>query len=548
MFCENCGSKISNDDAFCQNCGHPVNKENVDEKNVNEETNVNEELNNNENVIENSNQEETENGKSEEVKEEKINEQPVTTSNQVVKETIKKGSNGKTFAILAIVIVALAALATAAYFLLFKNKNDNLSSNGDKPVEALEKAINNMSDLNSYTLVVTANVSLKDADEKIDATVSVDASIDEKNKLAKLNANLDVNTSGTNLSFKIPAYVDVTDLKNGVIYFKLPEMINETNEWSKMSLGDLNLDELTGSTKEDIKLNDKFKELDIIEKVESDIEGTYKYKLVLNEENIKKISEISDEDINISELENVDLSKGVEVYIYVTEKENYLSKIVVDLKNSINLDSADISVETLNVSVEIKDINSVEKIEIPSDAKNATEIELPDTDGIYVPNDDDFNDDYNDDDNDDYVENYTIKEYGFEVEYNIPDNLEPSSVNSDDFKIYRKGDDLRIIISNYWDSKDERFDDIEEEKEYYEKDSDTKNVSLSEEKTITVNGKDFAYKVLSYEDYTGKNYLVHVCYQLDSEHVYRVVYEKNGSELTDEELKLFLNIKVTNKN
>ena len=542
MFCENCGSKISNDDAFCQNCGHPVNKENVDEKKVNEETNVNEELNNNENITESSNLEETENEKSEEVKEEKINEQPETTSNQVVKETIKKGSNGKTFAILAIIIVALAALATAAYFLLFKNKNDNLFSNSDKPIEVLEKAINNMNDLNSYNLVVTANASLKNADEKIDATVSFDASIDEKNKLAKLNANLDVNTSGTNLSFKIPAYVDATDLKNGVIYFKLPEMINETNEWSKMSLGDLNLDKLTGSTKEDIKLNDEFKELDIIEKVESDIEGTYKYKLVLNEENIKKIAEISDEDINISEIENVDLTKGIEVYIYVTKKENYLSKIVIDLKNSINLDDVDASIESLNVSIEIKNINSIEKIEIPSEAKNATELELPNIDDIDMPNDDDFNDD----DNDNYVENYTIKEYGFEVEYNIPDTLEPSSVNSDDFKIYRKGDELRIIISNYWDSKDERFDDIEEEKEYYEKDSDTKNVSLSEEKTITVNGKDFAYKVLSYEDYTGKNYLVHVCYQLDSEHVYRVVYEKNGSELTDEELKLFLNIKVTN--
>ena len=544
MFCENCGSKISNDDAFCQNCGHPVNKENVDEKKVNEETNVNEELNNNENITESSNLEETENEKSEEVKEEKINEQPETTSNQVVKETIKKGSNGKTFAILAIIIVALAALATAAYFLLFKNKNDNLFSNSDKPIEVLEKAINNMNDLNSYNLVVTANASLKNADEKIDATVSFDASIDEKNKLAKLNANLDVNTSGTNLSFKIPAYVDATDLKNGVIYFKLPEMINETNEWSKMSLGDLNLDQLTGSTKEDIKLNDEFKELDIIEKVESDIEGTYKYKLVLNEENIKKIAEISDEDINISEIENIDLTNGIEVYIYVTKKENYLSKIVIDLKNSINLDDVDASIESLNVSIEIKDINSIEKIEIPSEAKNATELELPNIDDIDMPNDDDFNND----NNDNYVENYTIKEYGFEVEYNIPDTLEPSSVNSDDFKIYRKGDELRIIISNYWDSKDERFDDIEEEKEYYEKDSDTKNVSLSEEKTITVNGKDFAYKVLSYEDYTGKNYLVHVCYQLDSEHVYRVVYEKNGSELTDEELKLFLNIKVTNKN
>lgn len=27
MFCENCGEKLSKDDAFCTNCGSPVKKE-----------------------------------------------------------------------------------------------------------------------------------------------------------------------------------------------------------------------------------------------------------------------------------------------------------------------------------------------------------------------------------------------------------------------------------------------------------------------------------------------------------------------------------------
>ena len=84
-------------------------------------------------------------------------------------------------------------------------------------------------------------------------------------------------------------------------------------------------------------------------------------------------------------------------------------------------------------------------------------------------------------------------------------------------------------------------------KEYYEESDNYKNISLSDEKTITVNGKEFAYKILSYETSYGKKYEAHVCYQLDDEHVYRVEYEKEDKEITESDLKLFLDITVTEK-
>ena len=89
--------------------------------------------------------------------------------------------------------------------------------------------------------------------------------------------------------------------------------------------------------------------------------------------------------------------------------------------------------------------------------------------------------------------------------------------------------------------------DIESDKEYYEGETEYySNVVLGEEKTLTVNGKTFAYKELSYDtSYNKKEYVTAICYQLDEENVYRVEIDKSGSPITEAELKLFLDITVT---
>lgn len=541
MFCENCGSKVSSDDAFCTNCGSPIKKdENVTEENVTEtttETVAEPVVENNEsdNVEVTVNTDQTETTKIE----------SVTVDTPIKTEKVKKGAGAGAVVIIIAIIAVLALVAGGLWFFLFKdNKN---------AFDAIKSAVKNMEDLKNYTIVVSADVETE-GEDAMSANATIEADVDIENKMSEINAK--VGYSGMEL--EMPAYIDFSDEKNGMVYFKLPSMLTGTDEWSKITLGEVNFDELVESTisedatdKEKIdELQNKLKEIDFVKKAKSDDKNSNYYEIIINSENLKKISEVY-EDLEISEeeIEEMNLEEGFVVGIYVNKKENYISKVVIDLTDFINETiEDDVKLKKLEAVIEYKNINKLEKIKVSKEAKDAEEVELSELMGMGGNSQDDEDDIIIDDEDETYVDDYAITDYDFVVKYEMPKGFEPSSVNSKDFKIYRN-DDLRVIISNYWDTKDEMFDDIESDKEYYLGETEYyKNVTLSDEKKLTVNGKDFLYKELSYEtSYNTKNYVTAICYQLDEEHVYRVEIEKSDSPITEEELKLFLDITVTKK-
>lgn len=536
MFCENCGEKVSKDDAFCTNCGNPIKKE----ENVTTNEEKTEEVKSDEVVSESNSEEAVASTEPEKEPENKV----VNGTNNIQRENIKKGAGANVvLAILAIVVV-LAGVAAALYFFVF---NKDKGNKDEKTVNSLEKAVENMADLKSYTLVVSGEASTS-GDESFDASINLETNLDIANKLAKFNGKI----SYSGVSIEIPGYIDFSDKNNGYLYVKIPAAMNGDNSWTKISLADVDFEQIVNdSTNNDVntdeefkKLKEKLNEAGLIKKGNSDDSETDYYEITINEEYLKKLKEIyEDFDLTDSDIESLNLKDGFVIGVYVNKKGNYVSKMTIDMTKYLNtLLAGQMEFSKLSMTIEIKDINSVSSIIIPDDAKNAEEIDISDLNGG-------LGNDTNIDDNDDsdYVEDYTIDDYGFVVKYAMPTGFEASSVNSEDFKIYRKGDELRVTISNYWDSKDERFEDIESDKEFYEESDNYKNVSLSDEKTITVNGKEFAYKILSYETAYGKEYEAHVCYQLDDEHVYRVEYEKEDKEITESDLKLFLDITVTEK-
>lgn len=536
MFCENCGEKVSKDDAFCTNCGSPIKRE--------ESTNTTEEIKQNneqtEEVVTNSAEEGTK-----VIDEEKASEpvQPTETviPNNTKGDNIKKGSNGKVVLVILALLIVLAGIGTGLYFFLFKDKNE-------KSIEAIQKAVENMENLKSYTMIINGDISTKGV-QSFDASLNWETNVDVQNKMSKMN----VKVSYSGVEVELPIYIDFSNKENGLVYFKLPEMLGESSGWSKISLGALDFDDLVndinGSSeyKFDLdKFNENIKDIDFIEKKKSDISGSNYYEITINEETIKEIAKANEDlEIEESDIEEMELGDGFIIGVYIDKKGNYISKISMDMANYLNkLADGEVEFEKFVMSIEYKDINEVSEITIPSDAKNAEEIDMNDLFGNTLPDIDDNDDDWDLDGEDDYVEDYTITDYGFKVKYNMPKGFEASSVNDEDFKIY-SNDNLRVTISNYWDDKDERFDDIEWDKEYYEKDDYYKNITLSDEKTIKVNDKEFAYKELSYENSYNKYYETTVCYQLDNDHVYRVKYEKTGSPITEDELKLFLDITVS---
>lgn len=558
MFCENCGEKVSKDDSFCTNCGSPIKREEP----INPTEEIKQETEQKQEAATSSNEGET---KVVEASTEPVKSvSPVVTSSKG--DNIKKGSTGKVFLVILALVIVLAGIGVGLYFFLFKDKNE-------KSIEAIQKAVENMENLKSYTMIIKGDIKAK-GDENIEAALDWETNVDIENKMSKMN----VKVSYLGVEIELPIYIDFSNKDNGLIYFKLPEIIGEASGWSKISLGPVDIDDFVNSmsgfnedkcessnedkcesneNKFDLdKFNENIKDIDFIEKKKSDVSGSDYYEITISEKTIKEIAKVNEDlEIEESDIEEMELGDGFVIGVYIDKKGNYISKISIDLADYLNKiaskENADITFEKLAMSIEYKNINKVDEITIPSEAKKAEEINLNDL--FELPNIDNNDNNINpgnnitSNNNENYVEDYSITDYGFKVKYSMPKDFEASSVNDAEFKIYRN-DNLRVQISNYWEDEDERFEDIEWDKEYYSKDENYKNITLSDEKTIKVNDKKFAYKELSYENDYNKYYKTMVCYQLDKEHVYTVEYEKTGSPITEDELKLFLDITVSKTN
>lgn len=543
MFCENCGTKLEKDDSFCTNCGNPVKKE------ENDTTLVDENVTNSD--VENATVEPTVEATvttSEPIVESTVEAPNLNVNNFNNKEKIKKGASGNAVIILIVMLLVLAAIAVGAYFLLFKKSNKN-------SIDAIESAINNMSKVESYTLV--ASLDMESKEENQDVEVSIEANIDSKNKKAKLNAS--ISASGATMEFL--GYVDVSDSKDANVYFKLPSALTQTDsKWQKISLGEIDLEslmeeskiekEITEEDKE--KLKDILKEINFIESIKSDVEDTNLYRATIDKKNLKELVEkMNDTEVSEEELDELDFEGKIIIDIYIDKKNNYLSKMVMNLKDFYNnLENADSELDKFNLVIEYKDVNEVEEIKIPSEAVNADEFDFSSTGlipGGDIDEDINFDDDDSDSEDETYVDDYSLKDYGYKIKYNLDSDYEASSVNSDDFKIYRT-DDIRAILTMRRTDIENGFDDIEYDKKYYDESESYINVVLSDSKKVTVAGKEFTYKELTYKydsEYGSTYYNTVFCYQIDDEYIYSVTYEKEGSPLTEEEMKTFLDVEIT---
>lgn len=132
------------------------------------------------------------------------------------------------------------------------------------------------------------------------------------------------------------------------------------------------------------------------------------------------------------------------------------------------------------------------------------------------------------------------------ITFKIPSGYKSNYV-SDNYKSIEKGDTAIKVSTSYGD-KDEYYKDLQEKKEYFEKEgSNYKNVTLSDVETMEVNGKTFNRSKLSYEyssgSYTTKFETTYIWSIISDESV--VDFEIRGSEgITSQELEELLTINV----
>lgn len=478
MFCKNCGSQLEENNKFCGNCGTPVEQKSTQETSVQVEQTPNE-----------------------------VNTQSFETSSNTT-----SNNNLKNALIILLICLVVGGIAVLGYSMLFKKTG----------ADAIDYALNNMTDMNNFKLNVSIDVDTNYEDEQISVSANANAIIDIKNKMASLNMN--ATTSG--VTIEIPAYAD---LNNNYVYFKIPM---QDEDWYKMNLAnylneDIDLEENnTRLAIEDYLRNDEF-----IEKASSNEKNIDHYVLHFTKDVLKKLSEDEDNDFDYEMLEEIGLSEGFDLNLYINTKNNYITKIEFDLSGkTIN----EMTFDKLKFTIEITDVNTSEKIVIPNEALNAKDIEEME----------DYDYDIDEIEEDTYIEDYKLTYGGHTISYNLPEGYEASSVNSSDFKIYRKNG-MRVIMSIDYDTKDSFFEEVEGEKTSAEEYGYT-NVQLSDIKELSYEGKTFYYKALTYDTTYGKNYEAYLCYELDGEYVYSVTYEDedNVGSVTEESMKDFLNITV----
>lgn len=147
-----------------------------------------------------------------------------------------------------------------------------------------------------------------------------------------------------------------------------------------------------------------------------------------------------------------------------------------------------------------------------------------------------------------------VKDYGYSVSYSVPNGFVYSEYSYDDMKFYDlENADYSYIdatVSIEWSTENEYIEDeINWDYTYYSEETDYTNINLSEVKTLSVGDKTFKYVVLSYDtDYGTKCQDVYVWYALDSEYMFTIKLESTDTEITEDIIKGFLNINVTELN
>lgn len=136
----------------------------------------------------------------------------------------------------------------------------------------------------------------------------------------------------------------------------------------------------------------------------------------------------------------------------------------------------------------------------------------------------------------------------YKVAFKIPAGYE-ITYSENDNKTLEK-DETTIDILTTPVNKDEYYkNSVEEDKEYYESDSDYKNVKLSDVQTMDVNGRTFYYVTLSYEyadfDEDTVYKTKYVWTEISDDNVlYLEIDEPDG--VNDNELKDLLTIDIKN--
>ena len=151
-----------------------------------------------------------------------------------------------------------------------------------------------------------------------------------------------------------------------------------------------------------------------------------------------------------------------------------------------------------------------------------------------------------------------VADYGYSVKYSVPTGFIYEGDYSSDYRKYyaKENEDYTGIdatISIGWYTDEEYREGIESDYDYLSTSEFYKNVTLEEVKTVTVGDKTFNYQKIKYESsddsYFQETYEdVYIWYEIDGEYVFRIELEATDEVITEDLVKEFLNVTITENN
>ena len=144
---------------------------------------------------------------------------------------------------------------------------------------------------------------------------------------------------------------------------------------------------------------------------------------------------------------------------------------------------------------------------------------------------------------------YIITENGSKIYFELPNTLTIDTEVSDEESVYvekinDEDESFGAWITEDYDSLDEYLEAVDYSVESKESREEYSNISVSDIKTTTVNGKKFSYRLLSYTLYS-KNYTdAYIAYQIEDDSLYTVEIE-GYNLINTEELNKLLTISIS---
>jgi len=243
--------------------------------------------------------------------------------------------------------------------------------------------------------------------------------------------------------------------------------------------------------------------------------------------------------------------------VEMTFKVPDVGKIGIEMKTKIETIKEIDKVKKSKVK-NMNDLTDAEQQEIMTNIQDSKLYEVIEKfsgtmDDIYSNDyEDDYDYDYNYDE-DNYTNSTTttvdnsieLYENGKLVSYNVPSGY-TLSYNDESYKCYEKGDIEVCVIADYSDSEDEYLNELDDTKEYFEKNySEYQNMFLSNKISKTVNGQTFYYKNLNYDyvsfgttKYYQRNYITNI----SGSDYYTVEVEAYNTEIPESDMEAFLTI------